>query len=212
MNPAQDKSRFHRFQSRGQVAAWESHMNQRWPYRLTLVQVIQSVLAEMETRDEYLHVVEFATGPGMMALQLLSQIPYLDYTGLDFSAPFVDFASRRLERFGSRARVRQADLNQDAWIPDLPVPVDACLALQAIHDLGDESHVARIYRKSFDLLAPGGCFLNADFVVPPDSPSDRDPGRLPVARHFTLMQEAGYAWTDCLAREQNFACLLARKT
>lgn len=211
MNPAQDKSRFHRFQNRGQVAAWESHLNRRWPYRLTLVQVIQSVLANMTRRGEFLHIVEFATGPGMMAFHLLSRMPDLDYTGLDFSAPFVHFASRRMQRFGARARVRQADLNQDTWIRDITPPVDAFLALQSIHDLGDETHVARIYRKAFDLLAPDGCFLNADFVVPPGSSNDRDPGRLSVARHFALMQEAGFAWTDCLAREQDFACLLARK-
>ncbi len=212
MNPAQDKSRFHRFQNRGQVAAWESHLNRRWPYRQTLVRIMQSVLADMTPRDTCLHVVELAAGPGMLAFHLLSGLPHLHYTGLDFSAPFVAFATRRLQRFGPRARIRQADLNQDAWMQDIAAPVDAFLALQALHDLGDATHVARIYRKAFELLAPNGCFLNADFVVPPGTSRTRDPGRLPVARHFALMQEAGYREIDCLAREQDFACLLARKT
>ncbi len=212
MNPPQDKSRFHRFQNRGQVAAWESHLNRRWPYRQILVQLIQTVLSDLEARDGMLHVVELAIGPGMMARHLLAHLPHLDYTGLDFSVPFVEFASRRLQGFGSRARVRQADLNQDAWLQELTAPVDAFLALQALHDLGDEAHVARMYHKAFDLLVPQGCFINADFVVAPSAPRDRDPGRLSVARHLTLMQEAGYTWTDCLAREGDFACLLARKS
>lgn len=212
MAKTEPKTRFHRFQNRGAVAAWERHLNRRWPYRFELVRVIQDTLALLYGPEETLHVAEVATGPGMMARHLLSTMPGLEYTGLDFSDPFVDYACYRLQRFSPRVRILHVDINEDAWLHRIRQPVDAFVSIQSIHDLGGEAQVARIYRKAHALLAARGCFINADFVVPPLHCSRKDPGRLPIARHFELFHDAGYAWADCLARRDSFACLIAGKT
>lgn len=209
MSKAEVKSRFHRFQNRGQIAAWETHLNRRWPYRHAMLRVVESLLAGMGEDGSPLHVVEFAGGPGLLAFHLLSHIPHLRYTGLDFSAPFIDYARRRLRRFGDRARLLHVDINEDAWPSRLDAPVDGFVALQAVHDLGGEDEIARVYRTSQALLAPRGLLINVDFVTPPHQPSATDPGRLSIARHFELLRQSGFAWADCVARQDSMACVVA---
>ena len=210
MDKADHANRFHRFPNRGAVAAWESGIFRRWPYRHTMIRKVVQLLSAHRP-DSPLHVVEIATGPGLMALNLLREIPHLTYTGLDYSVPLSEFARRRLSQFGSRAEVWHEDANEDGWIQRLRTPVQAFVSLQAMHDLGNRDSVARIYAKAFDLLDDEGLFVNVDFVTAPSKPNTNDPGRLPVASHFDVLCELGYAWTDCIAREGDMACLVAGK-
>jgi len=145
MSKSIPQTRFHRFQNRGEIAAWESRLNRTWPYRQQLVRHMTEELREMTPTGETLQVVEFASGPGMVAWQLLHQVPQMTYTGLDFSDPFVAYAARRLRRFGPRARFIHTDLRHDEWQSALPQPVDAFVSLQSLHDLGTEKQVHRVY-------------------------------------------------------------------
>ncbi len=211
MSKSIPQTRFHRFQNRGEIAAWESRLNRTWPYRQQLVRHMTEELREMTPTGETLQVVEFASGPGMVAWQLLHQVPQMTYTGLDFSDPFVAYAARRLRRFGPRARFIHTDLRHDEWQSALPQPVDAFVSLQSLHDLGTEKQVHRVYTEGFKLLSASGKFINADFVVPPHQANAKDPGRLPVVRHLELLQDIGYKWVDLRARQDNFALIVARK-
>ena len=211
MAPQARKDRFHRFRNRGEIAAWESHLNRRWPYRYELAELFRGALRALRADGAPLRVVEIATGPGMVARHLLTRMPHLIYTGVDYSRPLADYARRRLARFGDRARILQANLNADGWLAEITGDVDAFISLQSMHDLGDERRVTRIYREAYELLSVGGLFLNADFVVAPDVFNDQDPGRLSVARHFEALRASGYAGVDCLARHGDFACLCATK-
>lgn len=210
MGSSDHANRFHRFTSRGAVAAWESGIFRRWPYRYTMIDTVSTILSSHRPKGP-LHVVEIAAGPGLMALNLLREIPHLTYTGLDYSVPLSDFARRRLSQFGPRAEVWHEDANEDAWTRRLPAPVQAFVSLQAMHDLGNQDNVVRIYAKAFELLDNDGLFVNADFVTAPGKPNANDPGRLPVARHFEVLRDLGYAWTDCIARQGDMACLVAGK-
>ena len=210
MGSSDHANRFHRFTSRGDVAAWESGIFRRWPYRHTMIDTVSTTLSAHRPEGP-LHVVEIATGPGLMALCLLHDIPHLTYTGLDYSVPLSDFARRRLNRFGRRAEVWHEDANEDGWVRRLSGPVQAFVSLQAMHDLGGQENVIRIYAKAFALLDDDGIFVNADFVTAPGKPNANDPGRLPVARHFKVLRDLGYAWTDCIARQGDMACLVAGK-
>lgn len=210
MGSSDHANRFHRFTSRGDVAAWESGIFRRWPYRHTMIDTVSATLSAHRSEGP-LHVVEIAAGPGMMALCLLRDIPHLTYTGLDYSVPLSNFARHRLHRFGRRAEVWHEDANEDGWVRRLSDPVQAFVSLQAMHDLGGQENVVRIYAKAFELLDDDGLFVNADFVTAPGKPNANDPGRLPVARHFEVLRDLGYAWTDCIARQGDMACLVAGK-
>ncbi len=206
------KTRFHKFQNRGQIAAWENNLNRKWPYRHELIRHMVKELQGMTPGGETLQVVELASGTGMVAWRLLHLVPRISYIGLDFSDPFIDYAQRRLHRFGPRARFIHTDLLQDEWPAALPRPVDAFVSLQSLHDLGSTEQVGRMYTEGFRLLAEHGRFVNADFVVPPQQANEKDPGRLSIARHLALLQDIGYQSVDIRARQQDFAYIVASKS
>jgi GNAT superfamily N-acetyltransferase len=182
---------FRSVRSEADTLAYLVQINRNYPDRPALLRHIESHLAALP--GESPPVVELCCGPGMLARHLVSRLPQIRYTGFDESAAFVDFASRQLRPFASRTKVIRADVNADDWPAKLPGPAEAIVSLQSLHDLGDESHVRRIYCRARELLAPGGLFLNADLVVPPAQPhpTATDPGRLSIHRHMALLRVCG---------------------
>ena len=130
------------------------------------------------------------------------------YTGVDNSPALLERAKARLAPFGRRATLVQADLNGDTWVNQLAGPFDAIVSMQALHDLGPEAKIERIYRLSRGLLAPGGVLLNADLVVAPGSENPEKPGRLTIARHLQLLTTYGYKGVRCSHEHGQFGCCL----
>src|SRR5262249_31037075 len=83
---------------------------------------------------------------------------------VDFSPVMVEQARRRLNKFGSRVTVAEADLDSPDWLRGVESPFDAVVSGLAIHHLTDERKRA-LYREVFDLLRPGGTFLNCEHVA-----------------------------------------------
>ena len=145
----------------------------------------------------------------MLAEVLLTKVPYLKYIGIDFSEPMLALARKRLARFGSHVSLHQADLNEDDWPELLPSENHAIVSLQALHDLGDETKLDRIYGMVRDLLVPGGLFLNADLVVPATKENLQKPGRRSVQRHLERLRSHDYERVACTFELEDIACCVA---
>jgi SAM-dependent methyltransferase len=150
--------------------------------------------------------VELGPGPGLLAELLLAELPHMSYIGLDSSELLLAYARNRLAPFGPHARLIQADLNAEGWLAQLPDQIHAIISLQAMHDLGDESQINRVYGLARRLLVPGGLLLNADFVVPPDQADPERPGRLNIPRHLELLQAHGFERISCTLEHGEFGC------
>ena len=83
------------------------------PERHRLFELIFSQLKEVIPGDG--SIVELGIGPGYLANYLLERIPNASYCGIDFSAPMIEIAQKRLQRFSSRITYKQADLVEEAW-------------------------------------------------------------------------------------------------
>jgi tRNA (cmo5U34)-methyltransferase len=80
---------------------------------------------------------------------------------LDFSKPMLAAARERLE---ARCEIVEGDLGDPAWRARVPDdPYDAVVSRLAIHHLPDERKRA-LYGECFELLVPGGLFLNWEHV------------------------------------------------
>jgi trans-aconitate methyltransferase len=188
------------------VAKWTAGLQSRYPERGELMPYIVAQLKALPFPA--LQVVELGPGPGLLAELLLHKLPRLTYIGFDTSELLLAFARTKLAPFGQRASLIQADLNTDSWLNQRPGEIHAVISLQALPDLGGESHLERIYGLAHRLLAPGGLLLNADFVVLPGQDDPEQPGRRSIPRHLELLQAQGFEQVACPLETGQFGCLI----
>jgi trans-aconitate methyltransferase len=189
------------------VSAWIVSLQTRWPERTEVIRHISDQLRALPFPAP--HVMELGLGPGVLAERLLRDMPQLSYTGIDSSELLLTFAQTQLAPFGNRASLIRADLNGEEWLAQLPSEIQAIVSLQALHDLGDESHINRIYGLAKTYLVPGGLLLNADLIVPDNQAAPEHPGRLSIARHLELLQKHGYERVACTLERGGFGCCVA---
>ncbi len=183
------------------------------PERLELFDVILSQLQSQIPPDGC--VIELGIGPGYLADHLLGSMPEIQYHGIDFSAPMLDIARRRLRPYSSRVVYVQADLVGDDWWRNIPRP-DAIVSTWALHDLGSRENVESVYRSCARVLRDGGMLLNGDFIKPDEARYEYEPGRFEVAKHLEILRRVGFGSAECLGvleeeidsptAAQNYAC------
>ncbi|MBC7972655.1 MAG: class I SAM-dependent methyltransferase [Verrucomicrobia bacterium] len=114
------------------------------------------------------HVADLGCGDGTIAHAILTHYPDAHVTAIDFSEPMLEQAAQRLQPFGDRATLMQADLYTSDWQASLDKQAvgtfDAVLSGYCIHHLPDDRKQA-LYREIFHQLRSGGCFLNIEHVA-----------------------------------------------
>jgi SAM-dependent methyltransferase len=111
-------------------------------------------------------VLDLGAGDGILLATVLGAFPDATGVALDFSPPMLEQARSRLAGFGPRAQTAEGDLGSPAWRAAVSGPFDAVVSGFAIHHLPDERKRA-LYAEIYDLLSPGGAFLNAEHVASP---------------------------------------------
>jgi tRNA (cmo5U34)-methyltransferase len=109
--------------------------------------------------------LDLGCGAGAMSELLLDTATGSSGVGVDFSEPMLANASARLTSYGTRWRAVSADLGSPAWSKAVPgASYDAILSGLAIHHLPTERKRG-LFAEAFALLAPGGMFINMDYVA-----------------------------------------------
>jgi SAM-dependent methyltransferase len=106
-------------------------------------------------------------GAGGGALSALMMETHPESTGVlvDFSEPMIAAAQPRLAPYAGRWEYVLGDLSGGAWAEALPAGrYDAVVSGFCIHHLPDERKQA-LYSQAYDLLEPGGMFLNWEHVA-----------------------------------------------
>ena len=150
---------------------------------------------------------ELCVGPGELAAALGSALPGINYVGLDYKQPFLDYTAEKLSMVTSASFVR-ADLTGSDW-PDLlgaHGPFQVIVSLQSLHDVGGAERVSNIYQACRTLLEPGGLFINADLGTPAGQDPTSQPNRLTTEHHLYLLLKAGYTNVACTYQNGAFAC------
>jgi tRNA (cmo5U34)-methyltransferase len=109
---------------------------------------------------------DLGCGGGALAQALLRQYPKAHATLVDFSEPMLDAARAQLGGYSPAPQFTVADLATPAWRTSIAgrAPVDVVVSGYAIHHLSDERKQA-LYAEIFNLLAPGGMFVNVEHVA-----------------------------------------------
>jgi SAM-dependent methyltransferase len=99
-------------------------------------------------------VLDVGCGSGRIGEFVLEQAGAAHYVGVDFSAPMVDLARARLQRFEEKTEL----IVDDFLTAQLSGPFEVILAV-GLFDYLPEPH--RFARRMFDLTAPGGCVVGS---------------------------------------------------
>jgi SAM-dependent methyltransferase len=109
---------------------------------------------------------DLGAGDGGLAQLVMDAHPGSTCVLVDFSEPMFRAAERSLGGRRDRWEQVDADLASSSWLEHLPRQerFDAVVSRLCIHHLPDERK-HELYAEAFDLLEPGGLFLNWDHVA-----------------------------------------------
>jgi ubiquinone/menaquinone biosynthesis C-methylase UbiE len=203
----------HEFHDEEFVEGWAARFVPT-PKRLELFNVILSELKTQIPANGC--VVELGIGPGYLADHLLSAMPDIKFYAIDFSGPMLDIARQRLRPHSVRVTYIQADLVKDNWWKYIPMPINVIVSTWALHDLGSQENIERVYRRCAQILHGSGMLLNGDFIKPDNARFEYEPGRFEIVKHIEILSRVGFKNAECLlvleeeiespTAAQNYAC------
>jgi tRNA (cmo5U34)-methyltransferase len=174
-------------------------------------------------------ILDLGAGSGLLTVLIHNRFPQARIHLIDFSAPMLDLAKRRLGE-APFATYEQANYVKAA----LPRELDAVVSSLSIHHL-DHADKRALFRKIYAALASGGRFINADQVAGPTpdlnerykalwleqvrqagaTPEQveaslyrqREDRCAPVEEQLQWLREAGFTDADCWYKENRMAVM-----
>ncbi|WP_280246789.1 class I SAM-dependent methyltransferase [Nocardia abscessus] len=107
-------------------------------------------------------VLELGCGAGLLTAAILQSQPAAVVTALDSSESMLAMARRQVAHFADRVSLCRGDLRDSAWCSGR---YGAVVTSLAVHHLDDEAK-RDLMRAVYDLLVPGGVFVQADLIRP----------------------------------------------
>lgn len=109
--------------------------------------------------------LDLGCGDGVLGRTILATYPETTGIFVDFSEPMINAAKKKCGEYKNRAEFFVADFGDEKWIENIsPGNVDLVVSGFAIHHQPDETK-KRIFREIYNLLNPGGLFLNLEQVA-----------------------------------------------
>jgi tRNA (cmo5U34)-methyltransferase len=177
--------------------------------------------------------LDVGAGSGLYAAHLLARYPNASLTLIDFSEEMLALARKRFE-----GRPNTTFVLGNYATYDFTETYDIVISALSIHHL-NAAEKAAFYRRVYELLTPGGEFLNADEIISPvprlqerylslwfdfvaaqgvdaagiermrQSTQLDDPST--VSEQLQWLNDAGFRASDCVYRYRNFAVFYAEK-
>ena len=154
-------------------------------------QFFQQFVAELQAVDHGpLSVLELGSGPGFLAQRILTAVPDVTYTMLDFSPAMHKLARERLGPLIRHVRPIVADFKCPGWAEGLG-EFDAVVTMQAVHELRHKKHALALHQAVRRLLGAQGRYLVCDHYVGRDGMTN-DALYMTVDEQRDCLAAAGY--------------------
>lgn len=133
------------------------------PFEQTEFDIVCQVLRALDVTPT--RMLDLGAGNGLATSSMMARMPVETAVLVDFSPPMLEAAELALAGAGIDSTVIMGDLYDPQWVTGLPQPreYDLVISRHAIHHLPDERKFA-LYAEIFELLRPGGVFVNIEHV------------------------------------------------
>jgi len=122
-----------------------------------LLRIVRKTLPRID------RLLDLGCGDGILGRAVLAEYPDAEGVFLDFSEPMIEAARQKAAEQGVRASFIVQDFGARDWTTTVVAPFDLVVSGFAIHHQPDERK-QELYQEIFDLLKPGGLFLNQEHV------------------------------------------------
>lgn len=154
----------------GDALVWERTAMAR-PFREEFFEAITRQLQNSEAARP--SVLELGSGPGFLALHMLSRLPAATMHLLDFSPAMHELARSRLESCLDRVTFIERDFKSHDWASGLG-KFDAVVTVQAVHELRHKCYAEALHRQVRGLLEANGRYLICDHYFGTDGMANNE--------------------------------------
>lgn len=126
-----------------------------------MVRIIQQARPNLD------NFLDIGCGDGVLGQAVLAHYPDAHGVLLDFSQPMIDAAQHKLAARKENLTFVVQDYGSPEWLESVKayVPFDVIVSGYSIHHQPD-SRKRELYQEIYDLLTPGGIFLNLEHIAP----------------------------------------------
>ena len=182
----------HDWHSTSYVDEWITSDVTRDEERVPVLRRMVELIPQAVERD--VRVLDVGAGYGLLSEQVLDRFPQAWLVCQDFSEPMIAHARSRLATEAHRVDFVLSDLMHSSWTAGLGGSFDAVVSAIAIHNVRYPERIRAIYEEIAGLLAPGGCFLNCDLLMP-----------APLDEQLEWLRAAGLERVACFSEEGHTA-------
>lgn len=152
---------------RADTTANYHHSRKGVPFADAQFEIVERVLRAHSI--EVQRILDLGCGDGIATQAMIDRFPVTHATLIDFSEPMLDAARERFANADIGVRIVNGDLLGSVWLDEAGQfsPFDIVLSRYAIHHLPHERKRS-LYADTFDLLRPGGMFINIEHVKSPN--------------------------------------------
>ncbi len=129
-----------------------------------MMRVIRAACPELTT------FMDIGCGDGILGHTILTHFPDAQGVLLDFSEPMIEAAKHKLVANQRQLQFLNVDYGKMEWTKTIETnaPFDAIVSGFSIHHQPD-TRKKELYSEIYDLLKPGGVFINIEHVAPENS-------------------------------------------
>jgi SAM-dependent methyltransferase len=150
-------------------------------------------------RDAAIEILDVGGGYGALTQFLLEQFPNTTALCQEGSEEMAKLGRRRMAKWKGRFDYVIADFSKPGWSRAIHGNFDAAVSTIAIHNVRVPGIIEAIYKEVFQLVKPGGCFLNLDLVF------------VPLAKQLGWLRAAGFSDVKSYWQERREALFGGRK-
>lgn len=154
----------HDWHSQDYVLRWAERQDEREPDRKEQFQLLAETIPYPKKAP--IKILDLGAGYGGLTQFLLQYFPNATAVCQDGSDEMAELGKKRMKGLTGRFSYVLSDFSRPGWSRTFKEPFEAVVSAIAIHNVRLPRTIRRIYKDTYPLVKPGGCFLNFDRTSP----------------------------------------------